>query len=438
MSAIRTIHAREVLDSRGNPTVEVEVRLRDGSQGSAIVPSGASTGEREAVELRDTKSKRYGGKGVRTAVRNVNDVIGPRVRGRDAFDQEGLDRRMIELDGTPNKSRLGANAILGVSVAAAKAAAQSKRQPLFRYLGGKDATLLPVPCMNVINGGRHADNNVDFQEFMIAPHGAKTCSDSVRMGIETFHALKSVLTKRGYATSVGDEGGFAPQLKSNEEAVEVILEAITTAGYTPGRHVSIALDPATSEMYEDGAYRFRKSDGSSKTSDEMIDLWEGWISKYPIVLLEDGLAENDWPGWQRLTARLARKIEIVGDDIFCTNPAIIRRGIEEKVANSVLIKLNQIGTITETLEAIETARSAGYGIFVSHRSGETEDTTIADFAVAVGAGHMKTGSGCRSERIAKYNQILRIEETLGGRARFAGKRAFVRSGSVLRSGRGAG
>jgi enolase len=433
MSAIKSVHAREVLDSRGNPTVEVDVTLRDGSRGSAIVPSGASRGERVAVELRDTKSKRYGGKGVCKAVANVNDVIGPRVRGRDAFNQEGLDRRMIELDGTPNKSRLGANAILGVSLAVAKAAAHSKRQPLFRYLGGRNATLLPVPCMNVINGGRHADNNVDFQEFMIAPHGARSFSEALRIGIETFHSLKKVLGGRGYATSVGDEGGFAPRLKSNEEAVEVILEAIVAAGYTPGQHVSLALDPATSEMVEKGVYRFRKSGGGSNTSDEMIDLWQEWISRYPIVLLEDGLAENDWPGWRRLTARLGSRVELVGDDIFCTNPAIIRRGIEEKVANSVLIKLNQIGTITETLEAIATARSAGYGIFVSHRSGETEDTTIADFAVAVGAGHMKTGSGCRSERIAKYNQLLRIEEALGTRARFAGKGAFVRGRSGARS-----
>ncbi len=435
-AAIRRVHAREVLDSRGNPTIEVEVTLRDGSRGSAIVPSGASTGEREAVELRDAASKRYGGKGVRAAVRNVNEIIGPRVRGRDAFDQEGLDSRMIELDGTANKSKLGANAILGVSLAVARAAATSRRQPLFRYLGGKDATLLPVPCMNVINGGRHADNNVDFQEFMIAPHGARSFSEALRIGVETFHSLKKVLGKRGYATSVGDEGGFAPQLKSNEEAVEVILEAITAAGYEPGRHVSVALDPAASEFFEDGAYRFRKSGGGSKTSDQMIDLWEGWISKYPIVLLEDGLAENDWPGWQRLTARLGSQVELVGDDIFCTNPDIIRHGIDEKVANSVLIKLNQIGTITETLEAIATARSAGYGIFVSHRSGETEDTTIADFVVAVGAGHIKTGSGCRSERIAKYNQLLRIEEALGKRARFAGRRAFVRLGSGAAGRRG--
>jgi enolase len=425
MSNIRRIHAREVLDSRGNPTVEVDVELRDGSCGSAIVPSGASTGEREAVELRDVRSKRYGGKGVRGAVRNVNVVLAPRLRGMDADDQESIDRKMIALDGTPNKSRLGANALLGVSLAAAKAAAESHGQPLFRWLGGRDATLLPVPCMNVINGGRHADNNVDFQEFMIVPHGAQRFSEALRIGIETFHALKRTLGKKGYATSVGDEGGFAPRLRSNEEAVEVILEAIEAAGYTPGRHVSLALDPATSEQWENGRYTFAKSGGKPKTSDAMIDLWEKWIGKYPILLLEDGLAEGDWDGWRKLTERLGKKVELVGDDIFCTNPEIIARGVKEGVANSVLIKLNQIGTVTETLEAITVARRAGYGIFVSHRSGETEDTTIADFTVAVGAGHLKTGSGCRSERIAKYNRLLRIEEELGTRARFAGKAAFV-------------
>ncbi len=429
MSVIRRIHAREVIDSRGNPTVEVEAFLADGSFGRAIVPSGASTGEREAVELRDVKSRRYGGKGVQKAVANVNDVIAPKMRGRSALDQAAIDRRMIELDGTPNKAKLGANAILGVSLAVAKAAAASKKEPFYRYLGGKDARLLPVPCMNVINGGRHADNNVDFQEFMITPHGARTFADSLRMGIETFHALKSVLKKRGYATAVGDEGGFAPQLRSDEEAVEVILEAIEAAGYKPGRQISIALDPATSELYDKGLYNFRKSGGKAKTSDEMIALWEEWARKYPIVLLEDGLAENDWPGWKRLTTRLGKKIELVGDDIFCTNPAIISKGIEQKVANSVLIKLNQIGTLTETLEAIAIARAAGYGIFVSHRSGETEDATIADFTVAVGAGHLKTGSGCRSDRIAKYNQLLRIEEELEKRALFAGKKAFVKGGA---------
>ncbi len=436
MHTIRSIHAREVLDSRGNPTVEVVATLSGGVRASAIVPSGASTGEREAVELRDAKSKRYGGKGVRRAVANVDEVIAPKLRGKSPFDQEAVDRLMIDLDGTPNKARLGANAILGVSLAVAKAAAAAKGQPLFRYLGGRNACLLPVPCMNVINGGRHADNNVDFQEFMIAPHGARTFADSLRMGVETFHALKRVLTGRGYATAVGDEGGFAPRLRSNEEAVEVILEAIVAAGYKPGRQVSIALDPATSEMFEDGAYAFRKSGGATKTSDEMIALWEEWAGKYPIVLLEDGLAENDWEGWKRLTKRLGRKVELVGDDIFCTNPSIIARGIEEGVANSVLIKLNQIGTLTETLEAIAIARKAGYGIFVSHRSGETEDATIADLTVATGAGHLKTGSGCRSERIAKYNQLLRIEEELGPRAVFAGKGAFGRSGRPAARGRG--
>ncbi len=425
MHKIRRIHAREVLDSRGNPTVEVEVTLSEDVRASAIVPSGASTGEREAVELRDVKSKRYGGKGVRKAVANVNDVLAPRLRGKSPFDQEAVDRLMIDLDGTPNKARLGANAILGVSLAVAKAAAAAKKMPLYRYLGGRGACVLPVPCMNVINGGRHADNSVDFQEFMVAPHGATTFADSLRMGVETFHALKAVLKKRGYATAVGDEGGFAPQLRSNEEAVEVILEAIVAAGYKPGRQVSLALDPATSELFEDGLYQMRKSGGAPKSSDEMIALWEEWVGKYPIVLLEDGLAENDWEGWKKLTKKLGKKIELVGDDIFCTNPGIIARGIEEKVANSVLIKVNQIGTLTETLEAIALARKAGYGIFVSHRSGETEDATIADLTVATAAGHLKTGSGCRSERIAKYNQLLRIEEELGDRAFFAGKGAFL-------------
>ena len=432
MHKIRRIHAREVLDSRGNPTVEVEVTLSEDVRASAIVPSGASTGEREAVELRDVKSKRYGGKGVRKAVANVNDVLAPKLRGRSPFDQEAVDHLMIELDGTPNKARLGANAILGVSLAVAKAAAAAKKMPLYRYLGGRGACVLPVPCMNVINGGRHADNSVDFQEFMVAPHGASTFADSLRMGVETFHALKAVLKKRGYATAVGDEGGFAPQLRSNEEAVEVILEAIVAAGYKPGRQVSLALDPATSELFEDGLYQMRKSGGAPKSSDEMIALWEEWVGKYPIVLLEDGLAENDWEGWKKLTKKLGKKIELVGDDIFCTNPEIIARGIEEKVANSVLIKVNQIGTLTETLEAIALARKAGYGIFVSHRSGETEDATIADLTVATAAGHLKTGSGCRSERIAKYNQLLRIEEELGEKAHFAGKAAFLGSRRAVR------
>lgn len=425
MSKLKTIHAREVLDSRGNPTVEVDVFLSDGVKGSAIVPSGASTGEREAVELRDVKSKRYGGKGVQTAVANVNRIFAPRLRGMSVFEQTAIDRKMIELDGTPNKSRLGANAMLAVSLAVAKAAATVKGISLYRHLGGSRANLLPVPSMNVINGGRHADNNVDFQEFMIVPHGAKTFSESIRMGIETFHALHGILKKKGYSTAVGDEGGFAPKLKSNEEAVEVILAAIDAAGYKPGRQISIALDPAASELYNNGRYVFWKSTGAKKTTAQMIQLWEKWVRQYPIVSLEDGLAENDWEGWKTLTQVLGKKTELVGDDVFCTNPHIIARGIKEKVANSVLIKLNQIGTLTETLNAIHTARKAGYGIFVSHRSGETEDATIADLTVAVSGGKIKTGSGCRTDRVAKYNQLLRIEEELGPRARFAGRRAFI-------------
>jgi enolase len=426
VSTIRSIHAREVLDSRGNPTVEVDLELENGILASAIVPSGASTGEREAVELRDTESKRYGGKGVQAAVANVNVVLGPALRGRDACDQEALDRKMIELDGTPNKAKLGANAILGVSLAAAKAAARAKGVPLYVHLGTSSANLLPVPCMNVINGGKHADNNVDFQEFMIAPHGAPSFAESIRMGVETFHALKGILKKKSCSTAVGDEGGFAPQLKSNEEAVEVILEAIAAAGCKPGKDISICLDPAASEMFEDGGYVFFKSDKRRKTTDEMVALWKKWASDYPIILIEDGLAENDWAGWKTLTQELGGKLELVGDDVFCTNPGIIAKGIQEQVANSILIKLNQIGTLTETLEAISTARKAGYGLFVSHRSGETEDTTIADFTVAIGAGKLKTGSGCRSERTAKYNQLLRIEEQLGAQAKFAGRKAFLR------------
>ena len=425
MSTIRSIHAREVLDSRGNPTVEVDVHLDDGTIGSAIVPSGASTGEREAAELRDYDPHRYHGKGVQRAVRNVNEIIAGKLVGRDASEQRAIDETMLEQDGTPNKARLGANAILGVSIACAKAAALSKREPLYRYLGGETAALLPVPCMNVLNGGRHADNNVDFQEFMIVPHGAPDFAESLRMGVETFHALKDKLKKKGYATAVGDEGGFAPQLRSNEEALELLLAAIESAGYRAGEHISIALDPATSEMYEKGRYRFFKSDQSTKSSDEMIALWESWVLRYPIILLEDGLAEDDWSGWQRLTARLGKRIELVGDDIFCTNPRILTEGIDRHIANSVLIKLNQIGTISETFDTIQIAKHAGYGCFVSHRSGETEDTTIADFTVAVGAGHIKTGAACRGERIAKYNRLLRIEEELGSAARFAGRKAFI-------------
>jgi enolase len=425
MTTIRRIQAREVLDSRGNPTVEAEVHLEDGTIGSAIVPSGASTGEREAVELRDRDPNRYHAKGVLKAVANVNDIIAPALIGLDASLQREIDRAMIDLDGTPNKARLGANAILGVSIACAKAAAASKHEPLYRHLGGESATTLPVPCMNVLNGGKHADNNVDFQEFMIVPHHAPSFGTSLRMGVEVFHELKGTLKKKGYSTSVGDEGGFAPQLRSNEEAIDLLIEAINNAGYVPGAQISIALDPATSEMYENGFYRFFKSDQSTKTSDEMIELWETWISKYPIILLEDGLAENDWDGWQRLTERLGKKVELVGDDIFCTNPRIVQEGIDRGVANSVLIKLNQIGTLTETFETIQLAKHAGYGCFISHRSGETEDTTIADFTVAVGAGHLKTGAACRSERIAKYNRLLRIEEELGERAQFPKRKAFV-------------
>ena len=425
MTTIRRIHAREVLDSRGNPTVEVDVELEDGVTGSAIVPSGASTGEREAVELRDNDPKRYKGKGVQNAVRNVNEIIAAALRGRDASAQRDIDRAMCDLDGTPNKARLGANAILGVSMACAKAAALAKREPLYRYLGGTTATILPVPCMNVLNGGRHADNNVDFQEFMIVPHGAPTFAESLRMGAETFHALKDTLKEKGLATAVGDEGGFAPQLQSNEEAVELLVRGIESAGFRPGTDVSIALDPAASEMYDNGVYRFFKSDQSMKSSDEMIALWESWVGRYPIVLIEDGLAEDDWDGWERLTRKLGKRIELVGDDIFCTNPDILQKGIDRGIGNSVLIKLNQIGTITETFETIQLAKHANYGCFVSHRSGETEDTTIADLTVAVGVGHLKTGAACRGERIAKYNRLLRIEEELGTDARFAGRKAFV-------------
>ena len=421
---IRHATALEVLDSRGNPTVEGQVTLEDGTFGSAIVPSGASTGEREAVELRDGDEKRYGGKGVKNAVENVESRIAPLLVGKDALDQRGIDRLMIDLDGTPNKSGLGANAILAVSMAVARAAANSLRMPLYRYLGGSNASLLPVPCMNVINGGKHADNTVDFQEFMIAPHHAPSFAEAIRMGMETFHALKGVLKKKGYSTGVGDEGGFAPDLKSNVEAVEVILEAITKAGYKAGDDISICLDPATSEMWDNGQYVFFKSGESSKTSEEMVTLWTSWVRQYPIVLLEDGMAENDWSGWKALTDELGKKVELVGDDIFCTNPAILAKGIEAGVGNSILIKLNQIGTITETLDTIELATKHNYNCFVSHRSGETEDTTIADLTVAVGAGHLKTGSGCRSERVAKFNQLLRIERQLGPDARFAGRTAF--------------
>ena len=421
---IKRIHGREVIDSRGNPTVEVDVTLDSNIKGRAIVPSGASTGEKEAVELRDADPKRYLGKGVLKAVANVNTLIAPRLIGMDVIYQQSIDEAMIALDGTANKSKLGANAMLGVSMAVAQAAAKARQMPLYRYLGGDGAAVLPVPCMNVINGGRHADNNVDFQEFMIAPHGAPTFRESLRMGLEVFHTLQKVLKHKGYNTAVGDEGGFAPNLKSNVEAVECILEAITKAGYRPGDDVSICLDPATSEMWDNGQYLFFKSNQTRVSSDEMIAMWADWVRQYPIVSIEDGLAENDWSGWQKLTAELGKKIELVGDDLFCTNPAILAEGIAKHAANSILIKLNQIGTVSETLETIALAKKNDYFYFISHRSGETEDTTIADLAVATTAGHIKTGSGCRSERIAKFNQLLRIEEDLGARAHFPGKSAF--------------
>lgn len=421
---ITKILGREVLDSRGNPTVEVDVMLDDQFFGRAIVPSGASTGEREAVELRDGDKNRFKGKGVLKAVGNVNTVIAENVIGKKFDSQNEIDEKLIALDGTPNKGKLGANAILGVSMAYARAAAAAKGIPLYRYLSDKEKYILPVPCMNVINGGRHADNTVDFQEYMIAPHHATSFKESIRMGVEVFHTLKEILKKKGYSTAVGDEGGFAPNLKSNQEAVEVILEGITKAGFKPGTDVSICLDPAASEMWEDGKYKFFKSDQHLVTSDEMIGIWKKWVADYPIILIEDGMAENDWDGWRKLTAELGDKIELVGDDIFCTNPKILKEGIEKKIANSILIKLNQIGTITETLQTIQLAYANKYNCFVSHRSGETEDTTIADLTVAVGAGHLKTGSGCRSERIAKFNQLIRIEEELGTKGTFAGLEAF--------------
>jgi enolase 1/2/3 len=425
-TAIAQVKAREILDSRGNPTVEATVRLEDGSLGRAAIPSGASTGSREAHELRDGDPSRYGGKGVLKAVSNVNDIIGPRVRGLDACLQADLDQALIDLDGTPNKSRLGANAILGVSLAAARAAATSRDLPLYRYLA-PDSTLLPVPMMNVLNGGRHAASGVDFQEYMVVPAGAPSFAEALRMGAEIFHALAGVLKSRGYSTTVGDEGGFAPSLRSNEEPIELILEAIAQAGYRAGEHAWIALDPAASEFYRDGKYLFARSDGKARDSDSMVRLYSDWIGRYPIISLEDGLAEDDWSGWRLLTTELGQRVQLVGDDIFVTNPEIIRQAIEQSVANSVLIKLNQIGTLTETLEAVRVARSAGYTCVISHRSGETEDTTIADFAVATGVGQVKTGSACRGERIAKYNRLLAIEEELAAKARFAARDGFARA-----------
>ncbi|GIW29521.1 MAG: phosphopyruvate hydratase [Meiothermus ruber] len=422
MTTIVELKGREVLDSRGNPTVEAEVVLESGARGRAMVPSGASTGAHEAVELRDG-GPRFGGKGVLRAVAAINERIADEVIGLDALNQEAVDKTMLELDGTSNKGNLGANAILAVSLATAHAAASGLGLPLYRYLGGVQGVTLPVPLMNVINGGKHADNNVDFQEFMLVPGGLPTFSEALRAGVETFHALKSVLKAKGYNTNVGDEGGFAPDLKSNEEAVEVLLTAIEKAGYKPGQEIAIALDPASSEFYQEGRYVL-EADGKSLSGPEMVAYWENWVNQYPIVSIEDGLAEDDWETWKLLTERLGRRIQLVGDDLFVTNPAILKRGIEMGVGNSILIKVNQIGTLSETLEAIRLAHRSGYTTILSHRSGETEDNTIADIAVAVNAGQIKTGSASRSDRLAKYNQLLRIEEELGTGARFLGFGAF--------------
>jgi enolase len=424
MSIITSIHAREILDSRGNPTLEAEVVLENGAAGRAAVPSGASTGEFEAVELRDDDKGRYLGKGVTRAASNVNEEIAEAIIGMDATDQATIDRAMIELDGTPNKAALGANAILSVSLAVARAAAMDAGLPLYRYLGGPNATLLPVPLMNILNGGAHAANNVDMQEFMVAPVGMETFADALRAGVEIFHSLKKVLAGRGMATAVGDEGGFAPDLGSNEEAIEVILEAIGKAGYKAGDDVLLALDPAASEMYRDGAYVFHKSTNERLTSEEMVGFWSGWVDKYPIVSIEDGLGEGDWDGWTKLTTAIGDRVQIVGDDLFVTNTQFLQRGIETGAGNAILIKVNQIGTLTETLQAIELAKRNGYRCVISHRSGETEDTFIADLAVATRAGQIKTGSASRTDRIAKYNQLLRIAEDLGSTAEFLGKGAF--------------
>lgn len=425
MEIIKVI-GREILDSRGNPTVEADVLLADGTIGRAAVPSGASTGEHEAVELRDDDAKRYLGKGTRKAAGNINKKIAPAIAGMEAEQQSAIDRKMLDLDGTPNKSKLGANAILAVSMATARAAAQSQMTPLYRYLGGVGASLLPVPLMNILNGGAHADNSVDPQEFMIAPYGATKFSEALRMGVEVFHTLKGVLKKRGYSTSVGDEGGFAPNLKSNEEALEAVMEAIAKAGYKPGAQIGIALDPAASEFYDkaSGKYVFKKSDKSQRTSAQMVKFWANWVEQYPIVSIEDGMAEDDWDGWKLMTDTLGSKIQLVGDDLFVTNTERLQQGIERGVANSILIKVNQIGTLTETLEAMQMATNAHYTNVVSHRSGETEDAFIADLAVATRAGQIKTGSASRTDRIAKYNQLLRIEEELGDAAKFAGRKAF--------------
>ena len=426
MSEIVDIYAREILDSRGNPTLECEVFLESGAFGRAAVPSGASTGEREALELRDGDKARYLGKGVLKAVENVNNRIADELIGMEASDQVGIDQRMLEIDGTDFKSNLGANAILGVSLAVAKAAADEAGLPLYKYIGGANARELPLPMMNIINGGAHADNNVDIQEFMIMPAGAGCFAEALRMGAEIFHALKGVLKAKGYNTAVGDEGGFAPNLKSNEEALEVIMEAISKAGYKPGEDVLLALDVASSELFdkEKGVYTLENEAQKEKTAAEMVDFYENLVNKYPIISIEDGMAENDWDGWKLMTDRLGKRIQIVGDDLFVTNPAILKEGIQKGIANSILIKLNQIGTLTETLEAIEMAKRAGYTTVISHRSGETEDTTLADLAVAVNAGQIKTGSLCRTDRVAKYNQLLRIEDELDSISQFKGKDVF--------------
>lgn len=433
MSWIESVLAREILDSRGNPTVEAEVVLADGETGRAAVPSGASTGEHEAVELRDGDAKRYAGKGVLKAVRNVNEIIGPEIAGLDALDQADVDRTLIELDGTPTKSKLGANALLAVSLATARAAANYLEVPLYQYLGGPNARTLPVPMMNIINGGAHADNNVDFQEFMIVPVGAERFSESLRIGAEIFHTLKAVLKKKGYATSVGDEGGFAPNLRSNEEAIDTILEAISQAGYSAGGDCLLALDPAASEFYDGQSYVFKKSDGRKLSSDQMVEFWNGWVNQYPIISIEDGMAENDWTGWKTLTELLGRRVQLVGDDLFVTNTEFLRKGIALGVANSILIKVNQIGTLTETLDCIELARTNKRTAVISHRSGETEDPFIADLAVATNAGQIKTGSLSRTDRVAKYNQLLRIEEDLQGAARYPGRDAFYQLESVQKT-----
>jgi len=419
MTKIKKIKAREILDSRGNPTVEVDVVLVNGILGRAAVPSGASTGSREAVELRDGDAGRYHGKGVQKAVKNVNRIIAPQLKGMAPEKQEAIDRFMIDLDGTENKAKLGANAILGVSIAVAKAAALDKGKPVYKYIGGKEARRLPIPFFNILNGGKHADNNVDIQEFMIAPVGAPSFREALRMAAETYQTLKAVLKSKGLNTAVGDEGGFAPNLSSNEEAIKVIISAIEKSGYKPGRQIAIVLDPAASEFYRDGKYLL-KADNSSLSSGEMVDYYKGLVSKYPIICIEDALAEDDWAGWRILTKKLGKKIQLTGDDIFVTNPRILAEGIKQGIANSVLIKLNQIGTLTETLETVETAKKAGYTCLFSHRSGETEDSFLADVAVAANAGQLKTGAPARSERLAKYNQLLRIEEELGAKAIFRG------------------